>query len=102
MNDGNSGADNNVPHAAPGSPAGPCAMVLFGAGGDLTKRKLIPAMHNLAQSKLLPEQFAIIGVSIEPWSDDEFRKQMTEDVLRFSGEQINKESWDWFAKRLYY
>jgi glucose-6-phosphate 1-dehydrogenase len=102
MNDGNSGADNNAPHAAPGSPAGPCAMVLFGAGGDLTKRKLIPAMHNLAQSKLLPEQFAIIGVSIEPWSDDQFRKQMTEDVLRFSGEQIDKESWDWFAKRLYY
>jgi len=40
-------------------------MVIFGAGGDLTKRKLFPALYNLAQSKLLPQQFAIIGASRE-------------------------------------
>ena len=43
-------------------PPGPCAMVIFGAGGDLTKRLLFPALYNLARTKLLPENFAIVGV----------------------------------------
>ena len=67
--------DSGVAIGAPGSPAGPCAIALFGAGGDLTKRKLIPSIYNLARGKLLPEQFAIVGVSIEPFSTEEFRKQ---------------------------
>ena len=49
-------------HAA--KPAGPCAMVIFGAGGDLTKRLVIPALYNLTTSKLLPDDFALIGVDI--------------------------------------
>ena len=48
-----------------GAPSSPCAMVIFGAGGDLTKRKLMPALYNLDKGKLLPDQFAIVGVSIE-------------------------------------
>ena len=48
-------------------------MVIFGAGGDLTKRLLLPALYNLAAGKLLPEQFAIIGVSIEAYTNDQFR-----------------------------
>jgi glucose-6-phosphate 1-dehydrogenase len=97
QNDG----DNATP-GTPGAPAGPCAMVLFGAGGDLTKRKLIPAIYNLAKSKLLPDQFAIVGVSIETFSTEEFRKHMTEDVKQFSEESVDMSSWDWFVKRIYY
>jgi glucose-6-phosphate 1-dehydrogenase len=82
--------------------AGPCMMVLFGAGGDLTKRKLMPAIYNLAKSKLLPEQFAIVGVSIESYSLDEFRKLMTEDIGQYSGENVDAQCREWFSKRLYY
>ena len=45
----------------PGQPGDPCVMVIFGAAGDLTKRKLIPALYNLAQSNLLSREFAIVG-----------------------------------------
>ena len=59
-------SSGNVTQEALGAQAGPCAMVIFGAGGDLTKRMLIPAIYNLARGAL-PEQFAIVGVSIEPF-----------------------------------
>jgi len=85
-----------------GTPAGPCAMVIFGAGGDLAKRMLIPAIYNLAKSKLLPEQFAIVGVSIEPFSIDDFRSRATANISEFSKSPVDPESWDWFVKRLYY
>ena len=47
----------------PGRPADPCVMVIFGAGGDLTGRKLIPALYNLAKAELLSREFAIVGTS---------------------------------------
>jgi len=71
---------NSETQGTAGQQAGPCMMILFGAGGDLTKRKLMPAIYNLAKSKLLPEQFAIVGVSIESYSIEDFRKLMTEDI----------------------
>ncbi|HTV70223.1 MAG TPA: glucose-6-phosphate dehydrogenase, partial [Rhizobiaceae bacterium] len=43
-------------------PAGPCTMVIYGAAGDLTKRLVVPALYNLAASKLLPNEFAVVGV----------------------------------------
>jgi len=97
--------DGNTPELTQdtiGQPPGPCAMVIFGAGGDLTKRKLIPALYNLAKGKLLPEQFAIIGVSIEPYSTEDFRKRTTEDIKQFATGMVDMNSWDWFNQRLYY
>ena len=85
-----------------GQPPDPCTMVIFGAGGDLTKRKLAPALYNLAKSKLLPEQFAIIGVSREEYSTEQFRKIATDDIKQFATAPVEMESWDWFVKRLYY
>jgi len=85
-----------------GGPAEPCAMVLFGAGGDLTKRKLLPAIYNLAKGKLLPDNFALIGVSIEQFTNEDFRKQMTDDMRQFAEPGTDMSSWDWFVKRLYY
>src|SRR5580704_7938496 len=92
----------NVNQEKLGDPAGPCAMVIFGAGGDLTKRKLIPALYNLAKGKLLPDQFAIIGASNEPYSTDEFRQRMTQDIKEYFAGGVDMASWDWFTKRLYY
>ncbi len=96
------GDSPQVTQEALGAPAGPCAMVIFGAGGDLTKRLLIPAIYNLAAGKLLPEQFAVIGVSIEPFSTEEFRQQATKDIHQFATCEVKDESWDWFVKRIYY
>src|SRR6185437_14491385 len=52
----------DVPPRRPARPADPCAMVIFGAAGDLTKRLVVPALYNLARTKVLPENFALIGV----------------------------------------
>lgn len=56
-------------------PAGPCVMVVFGAAGDLTRRKLVPALFNLAKDKLLQDNFAVVGVSVDDLSGDSFRKE---------------------------
>jgi len=85
-----------------GRQAPPCAMVIFGAGGDLTKRKLIPALYNLARGKLLPEQFAIIGVSREQFSSEDFRKRTGQEIRQYATGELDQASWDQFEKRLYY
>lgn len=85
-----------------GQPGDPCTMVIFGAGGDLTKRKLIPALYNLAKGKLLPEQFAIVGVSREEYSTEQFRQMNTQEIRQFAAGGFDTQSWEWFAKRLYY
>jgi len=85
-----------------GLPAGPCTMVIFGSSGDLAKRMLIPAIYNLARSKLLPDQFAVVGVSIEPFSSEEFRHRATENMREFSAGSVNQDSWAWLVNRMYY
>src|SRR5436190_3482911 len=82
-----------------GKTAGPCAMVLFGAAGDLTKRKLVPALFNLAKAKLLPTNFAVLGVSVDDLSLEQFRSQVT-GFLPPEDHEI--EAWNWFTERLYY
>jgi len=63
---------------AAGKVAGPSVFVLFGASGDLTKRKLIPALFNLVKAKLLPDTFAVMGVSVDDLDVEAFRKQVSE------------------------
>ncbi len=57
-----------------------CAIVIFGASGDLTQRKLMPALYSLAYRRLLPEKFAVLGVARSQETDDEFRARMEEAV----------------------
>jgi glucose-6-phosphate 1-dehydrogenase len=64
--------------------ADPCAFVIFGAAGDLTKRLLLPALYNLAAGRLLPDAFALVGVARAEWSDDEFRRHMREALAEFA------------------
>src|ERR1700741_2038488 len=80
-------------------PAGPCGMVVFGAAGDLTKRKLGPAVYNLAKDKLLPHNFAVVGVSFDDLSQDAFREQVTQFLDK---EDHSSDAWKWFTERLYY
>ena len=78
-------------------------LVIFGASGDLTKRKLIPALFALAKQKLLPEKFAIIGVGRTKLSDDEFRNKMHSALEQFSDlEAKDKNIASLFIDRLYY
>src|ERR1700730_6017200 len=89
-------------HEDRGQPADACAMVIFGAGGDLTKRKLFPALYNLAKGKLLPQEFAIIGVSREQFSSDDFRQRTSQEIRQYLTGEVEQASWDQFVKRLYY
>ena len=61
-----------------------CVIVIFGANGDLTKRKLMPALYRLAYDRRLSAGFAVVGISRTPMSDDEFREKMREAVEEFS------------------
>src|SRR6202158_5076299 len=60
-----------------GKAAGACVMVLYGAAGDLTKRKLIPALFNLVKANLLPRDFAVLGVSVDDLTLEQFCTQVT-------------------------
>jgi glucose-6-phosphate 1-dehydrogenase len=91
----NSGAD--LEHAD--KAAGPCVFVLFGAAGDLTKRKLLPALFNLVQAKLLPDNFAILGVSLDDLSVDAFRDQVSEFLPSGDG---TADHLAWLRQRLFY
>ena len=85
-----------------GRVADPCIMVIFGFSGDLTRRKLIPALYNLASQQLLSREFAIVGVARNPMSDDERAKKLTEDFKQFASGSIDADLWDWFARRMHY
>jgi glucose-6-phosphate 1-dehydrogenase len=82
--------------------AGPCIIVIFGAAGDLTKRKLIPALYNLALQDLLPDQFAIVGLARSEKNDEVFRQEMTEAMQQFATTKIDQKRWAWFLERLHY
>ncbi len=80
-----------------------CAAVIFGANGDLTKRKLLPALYRLAYERRLPASFAIIGNSRTPLSDEEFRDKMKESVRQFLEDSpFDDELWVSFARNIYY
>ncbi|MEO8649492.1 MAG: glucose-6-phosphate dehydrogenase [Acidobacteriota bacterium] len=82
--------------------AEPCVMVIFGATGDLTKRKLFPALYNLAKDKFLPDSFAIVGVGRQEMESNEFRRQMTENLKEFAGARSDNGLVKWFCDRTYY
>lgn len=77
-------------------------LVIFGASGDLTSRKLIPALCNLAEDQYLPENFIVIGSSRSKLSDEEFRAKVYEGVKKYSRRPISPGVWEKFAKNLHY
>ena len=81
---------------------GPCVMVIFGATGDLTARKLLPALYNLAKSNLLSREFAIVGIARNDYSTEQFRQIMGEKLQRFATSSVDQDLKDWLLRRLYY
>jgi glucose-6-phosphate 1-dehydrogenase len=80
----------------------PCSIVIFGATGDLTHRKLIPALYNLAADGELPPAVAVVGVARRDKSDDGFRKEMEESVRKFSRQNVREDNWKTFAQSISY
>src|SRR5919202_2649209 len=83
--------------------AEPCVVTIFGATGALTKRKLVPALYSLAQQRLLPAEFAILGFSRPEMSDEEFRARMREAFEEYGDkESFDEAVWESFASGLFY
>ena len=88
---------------AEASRAGHVSIVIFGASGDLTQRKLVPALHSLSCGGLMPDRFTVLGVSRTPLTDDEFRAQLREGVVEHGRQKPDEcGSWDDFACRFHY
>ena len=91
-------------------PADPCAMVIFGAGGDLTKRLVVPALYNLSRTKVLPEKFALIGVDLtqgtaESWRDhlyDMLKSFVGNPAAEFDVDRIDETAWKRLAEKMSY
>src|SRR5437762_9675683 len=85
--------------------ADPCILVIFGASGDLTHCKLIPALYEISHScgtgMPRPERFAVLGVSRTPMTDQQFRDTMRESAQKFAI-GFDRAAWDKFAGNLYY
>jgi glucose-6-phosphate 1-dehydrogenase len=80
-----------------------CTLVIFGASGDLTRRKLVPALWSMFQGRVLPEPFAVIGVARSEWSSEEFRGRMRKAIAEFARVQPpSQKVWDRFAQALFY
>ena len=80
----------------------PCALVIFGATGDLAHRKLIPALYNLAAAGELPPAVTVIGFARRPKKDDEFHNELAETTKQFSRQPVRDEIWKTFAQSLFY
>jgi len=81
-------------------PPAPQALVVFGASGDLSKKKILPALYNLSLQGLLPERTAIVGYAFSEWDDEGFRKYAREAVDGFSRTKLDEEAWKPFADSL--
>src|SRR5579859_2266912 len=91
---------SQVPHGRERVPD-PVIMTIFGASGDLTKRKLLPALFHLEQNGLLPDKFAIVGVARRPLGD-EFAADMRQGIIEFGGVDANDPKLDNFVKKIGY
>ncbi len=80
----------------------PTVLVIFGAGGDLTWRKLVPSLFDLFQDEWLPQHFSIVGVDRKEMGEEAFRAQLREGVEQFARHEVTDEGWQSFAARLSY
>ena len=76
--------------------------LVFGASGDLTRRKIVPALYNMYRKKRLAKDFNVVGISRTEFSHEEFRKSMRENVEDFSGKTFEAELWQSFEEKIWY
>ena len=80
----------------------PATFVIFGASGDLTSRKLIPALFKLHCKQRLKDGLRVVGFSRSPFTHDQWRTQLAETTAKFGGEDFNEAAWNEFAKLVFY
>jgi len=80
----------------------PCVLIIFGASGDLTQRKLMPALYSLAYRHLLPERFAVVGAARSDLTDEEFRERMKAAVQEHARDEFRQDVWDTLASGMRY
>jgi glucose-6-phosphate 1-dehydrogenase len=81
----------------------PAVLVIFGATGDLTHRKLLPAVYNLALEQPIPPQFTVVGAARRPFTNEQFRQQALESINKHSRQRpVPPSSWETFSQRLFY
>lgn len=80
----------------------PCTIIIFGASGDLTRRKLIPALYNLAADGDLPPLINIVGFARREKTDESFRSELKESVTKFSRQLLDGSLWESFSQNIYY
>jgi len=109
MDIGASNLQSNPATLSQARPAPPCVFVIFGAGGDLTKRLLMPALYNLRLAGLLDTSFRIIGVDVRDTDDEGFREDLSDTMQHFVTERrgdatgaLDSEAWGWMRERLCY
>ena len=99
-----------VAKSFPGHPLSPATMTIFGAGGDLTKRLVVPALYNLVRAGKLPDDFAIIGVDHNDLTTEAWCRNLTEMMQAFThaggggrhGDAIDQQAWSWLIHRMHY
>jgi hypothetical protein len=79
----------------------PCALVIFGASGDLTHKKLMPSLYSLMFRRLLPPRFAIVGVARSEQDDDAFREDMKESVRKHARDEFREDVWNELAQSMH-
>src|SRR6516162_11086637 len=92
-----------VAKSSPGHPLSPAAMTIFGAGGDLTKRLVVPALYHLVRAGKLANECAIIGVDRYDWTTQQWRQSLTVMLQGFmQAAGIDAQAWSWLAQRMHY
>ena len=79
-----------------------CAVVLFGASGDLAMRKLLPALYNLRTDGLLSDHFALVGVGRDPMTREQYQEKVQRDIVRFGPSTVDHDRAAWIAARATY
>src|SRR5437667_9517880 len=77
-------------------------MLILSRAGDLTRRKLVSALYNLARNQLLSREFAVLGIAHSSMSEEEFRKKVVEDVRQYTGNDGDPDLIEWFIRDMYY
>jgi glucose-6-phosphate 1-dehydrogenase len=96
------GVSKNKVNGKRGQPGDPCALAIFGASGDLAKRKLFPAILNLRRGGLLRDEFAVIGLATSEMTNEAFRERLASDLRTFAPQDVDSDLWKWLCERTYY
>ena len=102
MHTGRPGDCGEAANQLPVRVADPCTLVIFGATGDLARRKLLPAIYNLASRQALPDRFRVLGVGRHPMDDEAYRVKAQRDLRDFGAAAPDPGLWEWMAPRLCY